>query len=122
MGWVSHETPKGESEHLPGQRAEALYQFFLIKWLISASGSPQARNNLALMNQGRDRNPFRLIARHAEQILIIHSIDSRIRVAKVPERRPVATLSGLPMAQSNYNTVAKTGSYPKDTYPQRTPT
>ena len=80
------------------------------------------RNNLALMNQGRDRNPFRLIARHAEQILIIHSIDSRIRVAKVPERRPVATLSGLPMAQSNYITVPKTGSYPKDTYPQRTPT
>jgi hypothetical protein len=74
------------------------------------------------MNQGRDRNPFRLIARHAEQILFIHSIDSRIRVGKVLERTDMATLSGMPMAQSNYATVAKTGSYPTDTYLQRTPT
>jgi hypothetical protein len=74
------------------------------------------------MNQGRDRNPFRLIARNAEQILIIHSIDSRIRVAKVPERTAGATLSGVHMAQSNYTPAAKIGRYPKDTYPQRTPT
>jgi hypothetical protein len=74
------------------------------------------------MNQGRDRNPFRLIARRAKLILIIYSIDNRIRVAKVPERTDMATLSGVAMTQSNYTPAANTGRYSKDTYPTRTPT
>jgi len=49
-------------------------------------------NNLALMNQGRDRNPFRLIARYAKQILIIHSNYIWIRLTNIPEHQAVASL------------------------------
>ena len=74
------------------------------------------------MNQGRDRNPFRLFARRAGRNFIIYSIDERIWVANVPERAAGATLSGVLMAQSNYTPATNIGRYPKDTYPQRTPT
>jgi len=50
------------------------------------------RNNLALMNQGRDRNPFRLIARYAARILIIHSNYIWIRITHIPEMTPVKPL------------------------------
>ena len=64
------------------------------------------RNNLALMNQGRDRNPFRLIARYAERILLIHSNYIWIQITNVREMSATKRVSSLTMAQSNYIPVA----------------
>ena len=64
------------------------------------------RNNLALMNQGRDRNPFRLITRYAERILIIDSNYIWIRIINVHEMTATKRVSSLTMAQSNYIPVA----------------
>ena len=60
------------------------------------------RNNLALMNQGRDRNPFRLIARYTDPMIFIHSNYIWIRITNIPEMTAVKPLSSLSMAQSNY--------------------
>ena len=69
------------------------------------------RNNLALMNQGRDRNPFRLIARYTDRMLFIHSNYIWIRITHTPEMTAVVPLLSLTMAQSNYIPVARRVGY-----------